>query len=278
MNPSVDFRREHGYVLPVYPKASGKATTYIEGYPAEDDEPMAETQFHARQIVTLSYQLGAFFGFEEKVYIGTDNFIYYAKGDISKKVAPDIFVVLGVDAIPARRSFYTWAEGVAPAVAFEFLSDSTERKDRAIKPQLYLQTIGMQEYFIHQPQGDRRPESRGWRRTAAGEIIEIPPELPPWMQGASEQMALFSKALNLWFMPEDQPDKVKLLRPYYPDGTPLPTYEEVKQERNHARQERDQFEQERDQFEEERNYFRTRTENLEAEVEKLRALLDERSS
>lgn len=66
MHPSVDLRREHGYVLPVYPETSGKATIYIEGYPAEDDEPMAETQFHARQIVTLSYQLGAFFGFEEK--------------------------------------------------------------------------------------------------------------------------------------------------------------------------------------------------------------------
>ena len=91
-------------------------------------------------------------------------------------------------------------------------------------------------------------------------------------------MALFSKTLNLWFMPEDQPDKVKLLRPYYPDGTPLPTYEEVKQERNQARQERDQFEQERDQFEQERNYFRTRTESLDAEVERLQALLDERSS
>ena len=257
MNASTDLNRAHGYVLPAHPKASGKATVYIEGYPMEDDEPMAETQFHARQIVTLSYQLAAFFGLEEKVYVGTDNFIYYQEGDISQKVAPDVFVVFGVDKIPARRSFYTWAEGAAPAIAFEFLSRSTEAKDRTNKPQLYLQTIGMGEYFIHQPDGTRPPEFRGFRRRESGQIIEIPPQSPPWDIDTKEQIAIFSKTLSLWFVPEDQPDKVRLLRPYYSNGTPLPTYEEVKQERDQIKQERD---------------------GLQAEVERLRALLGERAN
>ena len=228
MNRLDDLRHQHGYVLPPHPKACGTATMSLEGYPAEDDEPMAETQFHARQIVTLSYQLAALFSWEEKVYVGTDNFIYYQEGNPSKCVAPDIFVVFGVDAIPARRSFYTWAEGAVPAIAFEFLSDETKRLDRQRKPQLYLQEIGMQEYFIHQPQGSRPPESRGFRRTATGEIVEIEPD---------DRGALFSETLNLWFLPEDQPDKVRLMRPHYPDGTPLPTYNEVKRERERLKEE-----------------------------------------
>ena len=223
-----DDKQQHGYVLPSYPKASGNPTVYIEGYPSEDDEPMAATQFHARQIVTLSYQLGTFFGWEESVYVGTDTFIYYREDEPTRKVAPDVFVVFGVDAIPARRSFYTWAEGAIPAVAFEFLSDETARSDLTKKPQLYLQEIGMQEYFVHQPEGDKPTEFREFRRTTEGEIIEIEPDGRGW---------LFSEVLNLWFALEDQPDKVRLMRPYYPDGFPLPTYDEIERERDYFKRE-----------------------------------------
>jgi Uma2 family endonuclease len=178
--------------------------------------------------VTLSYQLGAFFGLESKVYVGTDTFIYYVQGDTSKKVAPDVYVVLGVDAIPARRSFYIWEEGAVPTVAFEFLSESTKRVDREDKVTLYLQEIGMQEYFLHQPESARPFECRGWRRTAEGRIIDIEPDARGWLK---------SDALNLWFFVEDQPDKVRLMRPAYPDGTPLPTHDELAQERDYFKEE-----------------------------------------
>ena len=269
-----DDKQQHGYMLPSHPKASGNATVYIEGYPSEDDEPMAATQFHARQIVTLSYQLGAFFGWEESVYVGTDTFIYYREAEPTRKVAPDVFVVFGVDAIPARRSFYTWAEGAVPAVAFEFLSDETPRNDLIQKPQLYLQEIGMQEYFIHQPEGNKPSEFREFRRTGAGEIIEIEPDARGW---------LFSTALNLWFKPEDQADKVRLMRPYYPDGTPLPTHDEVRQERDHLKQEQTLLKQEVEAEAEARKAAeaiaqaeaKARTE-LEAELERLNQLLTQR--
>ncbi|MBI1925648.1 Uma2 family endonuclease [Candidatus Poribacteria bacterium] len=200
-----DLKWKHGYILPPHPQASGSVTMYLGGYPTEDDEPMSATEFHGRQISNLSTMLIAFFGYEEKVYIGTDSFIYYQPGDPSKCVAPDVYVVFGVDAIPARNSFYIWAEGAIPAVAFEFLSESTKSTDRQDKPKLYLQEIGMQEYFIHQPSPDYPFEFRGWRRTAAGEIVEIEPDERGW---------LFSEALNLWFFVEDQTDKVRLMHPY----------------------------------------------------------------
>ena len=269
-----DDKRKHGYVLPSHPKASGSATIYIEGYPSEDDEPMAATQFHARQIVTLSYQLEAFFGWEERGYVATDSYIYYRQDKPTRKVAPDVFVVFGVDAIPARRSFYTWAEGAVPAIAFEFLSDETKSNDLTKKPQLYLQEIGMQEYFVHQPEGNKPSEFRQFRRTGEGEIIEIEPDERGW---------LFSKVLNLWFAPEDQPDKVRLMRPYYPDGAPLPTYDEVKQERDHLKQEQTLLKQEAEAAEtkaraeaEARQEAEARTQSLESELERLRQLLAQR--
>ncbi len=96
-------RRNHGYCkdfkikqrkyMPVFPKASGKPTIYIEGYPCEDDEPMAATGFHGAQIITLSDQLKRYFAINDLVHIAVDSFIYYSEGDITKVVAPDIHVV-----------------------------------------------------------------------------------------------------------------------------------------------------------------------------------------
>ena len=44
-----DFEFKQRKYIPIFPKASGKPTVYIEGYPCEDDEPMAATDFHAEQ-------------------------------------------------------------------------------------------------------------------------------------------------------------------------------------------------------------------------------------
>lgn len=75
MNASIaDTKRKHNYVLPAYPKAAGKPTISIPGYPAEDDQPMAETDFHAQQIITLAAQLRTYLE-DEQVYVGVDNFI-----------------------------------------------------------------------------------------------------------------------------------------------------------------------------------------------------------
>lgn len=264
-----DTKREHNYVLPAYPLATGQPTISIPGYPAENNQPMGETDFHARQIITLSHQLRTFLEVDEHVYVGTDNFIYYQQGNPSKKVAPDIYVVCGVDAIPARRSFYIWAEGVAPTVVFEFLSDGTANIDRRAKRALYLKTIGIKEYFIHQPQGDRPSETRGWRKTEDRKILEIPHQSPPWEGASDEPIALFSEALNLWFIPEDQPDKVRLLRPYFSDGIPLPTHSEAVRERDQARQERNHFQIRMKTLE-------SQNESLKVELERLRTLLDHR--
>jgi len=221
MDALKDFESKQRKYMPTFPKAMGKPTIYIDGYPCEDDEPMAATGFHGEQIGIFSEQLRRYFAMNANIYIGIDSFIYYREGDITKFVAPDVYVVLGVDKFPQRRSFYTWSEGAVPAAIFEFLSDATADQDRHEKVLRCLRDMGAEEYFIHQPEMEKPAEFRGWRRNPSGGIVEISPD---------GQDGLFSEALNLYFRWENQLDThVRLLRPYLPDGTPITTSMEEEQ-------------------------------------------------
>ena len=222
------FEEKRRKFLPKVPRAVGKPTVYLEGYPTGDGEPMSATEFHGRQISILSTQLNYYFGREDvPAYVGTDSFVYYQAGDQRKFIGPDIYVVLGVPPAPIRRSFYTWEEGTVPTVVFEFLSDATEKEDRGEKMRKYFLEVGIHEYFIHQPEGDRPPEFRAWRRSGEG-YEEIRPD---------ERGALYSETLKLWFLTADRPDKLRLMRPYLPDGTPLPTLPEADAQAAEARAE-----------------------------------------
>ncbi|RKU18026.1 hypothetical protein C6501_03220 [Candidatus Poribacteria bacterium] len=258
-----DFEFKQKKYMPVFPKAIGKPTIYIEGYPCEDDEPMAATEFHGLQINIFFDQLFRYFSVHEHIHIGVDNFIYYEKGDITKCVAPDIFVVFGVDKYPLRRSFYTWSEGAAPVTVFEFLSDTTADKDRHEKVQVYLKDMGAREYFIHQPEMDKPAEFRGWQRSPSGDIVEIEPDA---------EGGLFSEVLNLWLRWEnDQTTHVRLMRPYLPDGTPITTSMEIKHllEQEKTLREEEQHRREEEQYR--REEAEAKANELEAEVERLRA-------
>lgn len=215
MKPLNDFADKQRKYMPTVTKATGKPTVYIPGYPYEDEEPMPATGFHGEQINILYEQLSSYFATQSHIYIGVDNFIYYREGDTTKSVAPDIYVVLSAAKFPLRRSFYTWTEGAVPTVVFEFLSDSTADEDREAKVGVYLADIGVQEYFIHQPEMEKPAEFRGWRREVSEDIVEMLPDADG---------GLFSESLNLSFRWTDQHHShVRLLRPYLPDGTPITT-------------------------------------------------------
>ena len=273
MDTLKDFEFKQRKYMPVFPKASGKPTISIEGYPCEDDEPMAATGFHAEQISNFFDQLYRYFAINPHIYVGIDNFIYYREGDLTKVVAPDVYVVLGVDKFPQRRSFYTWSEGAVPAAVFEFLSDSTANQDRNEKVQLYLMDMGVPEYFIHQPEMKKPSEFQGWRRSPSGGISEILPDA---------QGGLFSETLNLLFRWEDiLPNEVRLLRPYLPDGTPITT--SMEEEHMRMEEQRLRMEEQRLRIEEQRLRMEAearaaeeieRRQDLEAELERLRAQLD----
>ncbi len=279
-----DFQSKQRKYIPIFPKASGKPTVYIEGYPCEDDEPMAATGFHGEQIRIFSDQVSRYFQINPHIYIGVDSFIYYREGDVTKFVAPDVYIVFGVAKYPQRRSFYTWSEGAVPTTIFEFLSDSTAYQDRHGKFQVYLGDMGAQEYFIHQPEMEKPAEFRGWRRSPSGDIVEIAPDA---------QGGLFSEALNLYFRWENQLEThVRLLRPYLPDGTPITTSTEehhLRMEEHHLRmeEERLRMEEQHRRMEAERRAAAAETlaaeetqrrQKAEGELERLRAQLANREN
>ena len=261
-----DFQSKQRKYIPIFPKASGKPTVYIEGYPCEDDEPMAATGFHGEQIRIFSDQVSRYFQINPHIYIGVDSFIYYREGDVTKFVAPDVYIVFGVAKYPQRRSFYTWSEGAVPTTIFEFLSDSTAYQDRHGKFQVYLGDMGAQEYFIHQPEMEKPAEFRGWRRSPSGDIVEIAPDA---------QGGLFSEALNLYFRWENQLEThVRLLRPYLPDGTPITTSTEehhLRMEEHHLRMEEHHLRMEEERLRMEEQHRRMEAERRAAAAETLAA-------
>ncbi len=261
-----DFQSKQRKYIPIFPKASGKPTVYIEGYPCEDDEPMAATGFHGEQIRIFSDQVSRYFQINPHIYIGVDSFIYYREGDVTKFVAPDVYIVFGVAKYPQRRSFYTWSEGAVPTTIFEFLSDSTAYQDRHGKFQVYLGDMGAQEYFIHQPEMEKPAEFRGWRRSPSGDIVEIAPDA---------QGGLFSEALNLYFRWENQLEThVRLLRPYLPDGTPITTSTEehhLRMEEHHLRMEEERLRMEEQHRRMEEQHRRMEAERRAAAAETLAA-------
>ena len=169
--------------------------------------------------------------------------------------------------MPPRRSFYTWAEGAVPAAVFEFLSDSTANQGRHEKVRQYLIDMGVEEYFLHQPDPERPSEFRGWRRSRSSGMVEIAPD---------GEGGLFSESLNLWLRWEDLLEHVRLLHPYLPDGTPISTSVEEKHLREAAQAMAAEESERRREAETLARAEAQRRREAEAELERLRAQLANR--
>ena len=65
---------------------------------------MPATAFHGEQNSILYEQISSYFAMQPYIYVGIDNFIYYREGDVTKNVAPDIYVVF-TSKIPAPQEF-----------------------------------------------------------------------------------------------------------------------------------------------------------------------------
>ena len=90
-------------------------------------------------------------------------FIYYEQGNPESVVAPDVFVVFGVDN-KDRRSYKTWEEeDKTPDFVLEITSKTTRTKDQGAKKGIYA-FLGVREYFQYDPTGDYlNPQLQGLR-------------------------------------------------------------------------------------------------------------------
>ena len=134
-----------------------------EEYPYSDGKILMETDPHATSIVDMRNQLTGHFEARSDAYVAGSMAVYYRHGDPKAVVAPDVFVVLGVEK-KERRSYLIWEEGgVVPAFAVEVASDSTDRRDATSKRATYEQ-MGVREYWRFDPLGVLIREGlQGWR-------------------------------------------------------------------------------------------------------------------
>jgi Uma2 family endonuclease len=100
------------------------STTPTIIYPERDGKPMGETDVHIDAMIYLREALKHYFRQASQVYVAGNLLIYYEENNPSASIAPDVFVVQGVDK-SQRRTYKLWEERKPPAVVFEVTSRSS---------------------------------------------------------------------------------------------------------------------------------------------------------
>ena len=121
-------------------------------YPSSDGRPVAENQRQRRALDAILPALEHHFAWREDVLVGGDLLLYYEEGNPDVRVAPDVFVALGVRREPPRDSYLVWKEGRVPQFVLEVASRSTADNDRTHKRELY-QWLQVEEYWLYDPSG-----------------------------------------------------------------------------------------------------------------------------
>jgi Uma2 family endonuclease len=228
-------------------------------YPESDGQPMAETDVHRNLMVDLIAAVDWHFRDDPEFYVSGNLFLYYEEGAPEKVIAPDFFVVRGVPR-GERRTFKLWKEGKGPALVIELTSKSTATEDRGNKRVVY-EEIGVQEYFIFDPEGSqRRPSIAAFRRS--GEYF-LPAD-PLRVEGGVEVFSIRVLGLEL----HASQGTLRFVDPRTARPLPIPTeaYRAAESERERAESERERAESERERAESERE----RANRAEAELVKLR--------
>jgi len=140
-------------------------------YPESDGKPMAETDVHRNLLADLVFTLENYFQTQPDVYVSGNLLVYYVEGNPAKCFAPDVFVVQGVPK-EERRNYKIWEEGVAPQFIIELSSRKTSREDLQTKWRLY-EELGVQEYFIFDPEYDYLDEPLIGYRLENGKYVEL---------------------------------------------------------------------------------------------------------
>ncbi|HLO87147.1 MAG TPA: Uma2 family endonuclease [Nostocaceae cyanobacterium] len=122
-------------------------------YPEEDGLPMAEGDLQRKSLVYATTVLDIYFQHRQDVYVAGNLLIYYEEGQPQLSVAPDVFVVFGVDK-HNRGTYKIWEENnKTPNFVLEITSRTTRSKDQGAKKGIYA-FLGVSEYFQYDPTGD----------------------------------------------------------------------------------------------------------------------------
>ena len=233
-------------------------------YPTSDGQPMAETAIHRRCMVDVADTLELWFKRHgrDDVYVGSNNFLYYERGNPRAVVAPDVYVVVGAPASPPRDTYKLWNEPKGPDFVLEVTSASTRHNDERRKREVYA-ALGVREYFLYDPRAEYlSPPLQGWRlREGAYRAVSAVTML------SNRGVAVASEVLGLELRDEREARRLRLHD--RAAGEDLLTHEEVEQAREESRQARDEAERARNEETAARRAAEARVAELEA---RLRAL------
>ena len=159
-------------------------------YPSSDGQPMAENDAQRDAIMYGISALTRHFRDRRDVYVSGDLLIFYEEGNPRVSIAPDVFVVFGVEK-RRRLNYKLWEERRAPAFVLEVASPSTWREDVGPKRSVYAR-LGVREYWQYDPLGAHLPARlQGERLTPSGYVRQ------PALTAPDGTLTLRSETLGL---------------------------------------------------------------------------------
>jgi len=154
--------------------AARRTTDRTIDYPTGDGKPMAETDVHRDDMMDLIQTLKDHFAREAMTYVSGNLLLFYEEGNRRKHIAPDVFVVRGVQNHD-RDNYLVWKEGKGPDMVIEITSKTTKRVDKQKKRRLYRDVLKVPEYFQFDPTEDYlKPPLQGFR-LVGGDYVPIEP-------------------------------------------------------------------------------------------------------
>ena len=161
-------------------------------YPDSDGIPMAETDAQFYPLTETVLALRQRYADRDDVYVSGDLLVYYRMNDNTVRLAPDVFVVFGIDD-HLRSSYIIWREaGKTPDFVLEIASPGTYVRDMTEKRALYA-ALGVTEYWQFDPTGQLLPTPlMGARLSKNGEYepIEVSTGADHILRGYSEVLRL----------------------------------------------------------------------------------------
>jgi hypothetical protein len=122
--------------------------------------------------------------------VGADQFIYWRQHDPRARVAPDIYVLPGVEPQTRVRTWKVWQDRVVPSFALEVVSQDWE-KDYGEAVERYA-ALGVPELLMFDPGWDEHPDGMRWqvlRRVGRRGLVRVE---------ATRGDRVRSKALACW--------------------------------------------------------------------------------
>lgn len=164
-------------------------------YPYSDGQPMAESDLHRGEMVDLIKALQRRYKDSPDVYVSGNLLLYYRQGDPLSVVAPDVFLVRGVPN-QLRKNYKLWEEGCVPSLVIEVTSDTTRDEDLDKKKVTY-ERLGVEEYFLHDPEGDYLSPRLQGHRLANGRYRSIRPNRDGTLDSRTTGLTLQVEEKNL---------------------------------------------------------------------------------